>query len=49
VLPLVQLIALLCPASGEIAEARIYDNHGLVGRAVQSLAVRRWEYRSCRA
>jgi hypothetical protein len=32
---------LLGPASGGIAEARIYDATGLVGRSTQSLAVRR--------
>ena len=32
---------LLGPASGGIAEARIYDSAGLVGRSTQSLAVRR--------
>jgi len=36
----IQAQTLLGPASGGIAEARIYDAEGLVGRSTQSLAVR---------
>jgi hypothetical protein len=39
----IQAQTLLGPSSSGIAEARIYDTRGLVGRSVQSLALRRRE------
>ena len=36
----IQAQTLVGPASGGIAEARIYDADGLVGRSTQSLAIR---------
>ena len=36
----IQAQTLVGPASGGVAEARIYDTAGLIGRSTQSLAVR---------